>query len=89
MSWQQSREIVDPEFLVRTALNKLFQTLGFICARHCGQGGHAQLGETLGRLVQEELRCSSGSSGQQHISEGDEDISLWTKGKKKTGKGAR
>jgi hypothetical protein len=28
------REIVDPEFLVRTALN-------IFCARHCGQGGHA------------------------------------------------
>jgi hypothetical protein len=40
-------------------------------------------------FVQEELRCSSGSSGQQRISEGDEDPALWTKGKKKVGKGAR
>jgi hypothetical protein len=40
-------------------------------------------------FVQEDLRCNSGSSGQQRISEGDDDLSLWTKGKKKTGKGAR
>jgi hypothetical protein len=40
-------------------------------------------------FVQEELRCSSGSSGQQQISEGDEDLALWTKGKKKVSKGAR
>jgi hypothetical protein len=33
------------------------------------------------------MRC--GSSGQQRISEGDEDLSLWSKGKKKVGKGAR
>jgi hypothetical protein len=39
-------------------------------------------------FVQEELKCSSGSSGQQRISEGDEDLALWTKGKK-VGKGVR
>jgi hypothetical protein len=40
-------------------------------------------------FVQEELRCSFGSSGHQRISKGDEDLALWTKGKKKVGKGAR
>jgi hypothetical protein len=40
-------------------------------------------------FVQEELRCSSGSSGQQHMPEGDEDLTLWSKGKKKIGEGAR
>ena len=40
-------------------------------------------------FVQEELRCISGSSGQQQISKGDEDLALWSKGKKKVGKGAR
>jgi hypothetical protein len=39
-------------------------------------------------FVQEETRCSSESSGQQWISQGDEDFSIWTKGKKKVGKGA-
>jgi hypothetical protein len=40
-------------------------------------------------FVYEELRCNSGSSGQQRIAEGDEGLALWTKGKKKVGKGAR
>jgi hypothetical protein len=40
-------------------------------------------------FVQEELRCSSGSSGQQRISECDEDLALWSKGIKKVNKGAR
>jgi hypothetical protein len=35
------------------------------------------------------LRCSSGSSGQERIFEGDEDLALWSKGKKKVGKGAQ
>jgi hypothetical protein len=40
-------------------------------------------------FVQEETRLTSESSGQQLISQGDEDLGLWTKGKKKVGKGAR
>ena len=40
-------------------------------------------------FVQEDLRCISGSSGQQRIFEGDEDLALWSKGKKKVDKGAR
>jgi hypothetical protein len=38
-------------------------------------------------FVHEELRCNSGSSVQQRISEGDEDLALWTKGNMKTDKG--
>jgi hypothetical protein len=40
-------------------------------------------------FVQEEMRCIWESSGQQRISQGDEDLALWTKGKNKTDKGAR
>jgi hypothetical protein len=40
-------------------------------------------------FVQEETRLTSESSGQQRITQGDEDISLWTKGKKKTDRGAK
>jgi hypothetical protein len=40
-------------------------------------------------FIQEEMRCILESSGKQQISQGDEDISLWTKGKKKVDKGAR
>jgi hypothetical protein len=35
------------------------------------------------------MRLTSESSGQQQITQGDEDLALWTKGKKKTGRGAR
>jgi hypothetical protein len=37
----------------------------------------------------EELRCIFGSSGQQCIAAGDEDLALWSKSKKKVDKGAR
>jgi hypothetical protein len=40
-------------------------------------------------FVQEELRSSSGYSRQQCITEDDEDLALWSKDKKKVGKGAR
>jgi hypothetical protein len=40
-------------------------------------------------FVQEETRLTLESSGQQRITQGDEDLALWTKGKKKTDKGAR
>ena len=37
----------------------------------------------------EELRLSSGSTSQQHVGEGEEDLALYAKGKKKIGQGAR
>jgi hypothetical protein len=40
-------------------------------------------------FVQEETRLTSKSSEQQQITQGDEDLALWTKGKKKTNRGAR
>jgi hypothetical protein len=40
-------------------------------------------------FVQEETRLTSESSGQQRITQCDEDLALWTKGKKKTDRGAR
>jgi hypothetical protein len=40
-------------------------------------------------FVQKETRLTSKSSGQQWITQGDEDLALWTKSKKKTDKGAR
>jgi hypothetical protein len=35
------------------------------------------------------MRLTSESSGQQRITQGDEDLALWTKGKKNMGRGAR
>jgi hypothetical protein len=40
-------------------------------------------------FVQEQLRCGSGSSGKHRIAEGDEDLVLWSKGKKKVDKGTK
>jgi hypothetical protein len=34
-------------------------------------------------FIQEEMRLTSESSGQKWITQGDEDLSLWTKRKKK------
>jgi hypothetical protein len=40
-------------------------------------------------FVQEETRLTLESSGQQRIIQGDEDLALWTKSKKKTDRGVR
>jgi hypothetical protein len=82
------REIVDPDFMVRTALNSFSKPWGSFV-----QGIVArEVMPTWERLFDDfvqELRCISRSSGQQHTPEGDEDLALWSKGKKKTGEGAR
>ena len=40
-------------------------------------------------FIQEETRLTSENYGQQQTLQGDEDLALWTKGKKKTDKGGR
>jgi hypothetical protein len=82
-------EIVDTGFMVRTTLNNFTKPCGpFI------RGIVAlEVMPTWERLwddfVQEETRLTSKSSGQQRITQGGEDLALWTKGKKKIDKGAR
>jgi hypothetical protein len=83
------KEIVDPDFLVRTTLNNFSKPWGSFVRGIIAREVMPTWERLWDDFVQEELRCSSGSSGQQCISEGDEDLALWTKGKKKTDIGAR
>jgi hypothetical protein len=82
-------EIVDLDFLVRTSLNDFTKPWGSFVRGIVAQEVMPTWERLWDDFVQEELRCSSGSLGQQRTSEGDEDLSLWTKGKKKTDIGAR
>jgi hypothetical protein len=82
-------EIVDPNFLVMTALNGFSKPWGSIVRGIVAREVMPSWERLWDDFVQEELRCSSESSGQQCITEGDEDLALWSKGKKKVGKGAR
>jgi hypothetical protein len=80
---------VDPDSMVRTTLSNFTKPWGpfvrGIVAR--------EIMPTWDRLwddfVQEETRLISEASGQQQTVQGDEDLALWTKGKKKTGRGGR
>ena len=82
-------EIVDLHFMVRTTLNSFSKPWGSFVQGIVAREVMPTQERLWDDFVQEELRCSSGSSGQQRISEGDEDLALWSKGKKKVGKGAR
>jgi hypothetical protein len=82
-------EIVDPDVCMRTALNGFSKHLGSFVRGIVEREAMPSWERLWDDFVQEELRCSYGSSGQQRIVEGDEDLSLWSKGKKKVGKGAR
>jgi hypothetical protein len=79
-------EVVDPNSMARTTLNNFTKPWGpFVCdivAR--------EVMPTWERIwddfVQEETRLVAEASGQQQqSSQGDEDLALWKKGKKKTG----
>jgi hypothetical protein len=82
-------EVVDLDSMVRTTLNNFTKPWGpfvlGIVAR--------EIMPTWERLwddfVQEETRLISEASGQQQTLQGDEDLALWTKGKKKTDRGGR
>jgi hypothetical protein len=73
-------------FIIEEAHNSLFVCKEFSVGQRRRKGALIQWIELQGR---KEMRRSSGSSRQQRISESDEDLALWTKGKKKVGKGAR
>jgi len=82
-------EIVDPMVLVRTSLNgfsKPWETfLRGIVAREAMPSWERLWDD----FMQEELRFISGSTSQRPVGEGDEDLALYAKGKKKIGQGAR
>ena len=85
------REVVNPNSLVRTAMNSFTKPWGpFICSIVA-----REVMPTWERMwndfVQEETRLVAEASGQQQQQQQTvlsvEDLSLWTKGRKKTGRG--
>jgi hypothetical protein len=82
-------EIVDPSFMVRTALNNFTKPWGPFVQGNVAREIMPTWERLWDDLVQEETRLTSESSGQQWITKSDEDLALWTKGKKKIDRGAR
>jgi hypothetical protein len=82
-------EIVDPMVLVRTALNEFSKPWETFVRGIMAREAMLSWERLWDDFVQEELRFISRSSGQQHVVEGEEDLALYTKGKKKTSQGAR
>ena len=80
-------ELVDPNSMVRTALNNFTKPWGPFVHGIVAM----EIMPTWERLwddfVQEETRLISEASGQQQRLQRDEDLALWTKGKKKTDRG--
>jgi hypothetical protein len=83
------REIVNPDFLVRTTLNNFSKPRDSFVRGIVAWEVMPTWKRLWDDFIQEELRCNSGSSGQQHTPGGDEDLALWLKGKKKIVEGAR
>jgi hypothetical protein len=84
-------EVIEPNSLVRQALHSFTKPWGpfiqGIVARE-----HLPTWERMwDDFAQEEIRLASESSGQrqQQSGQGGEDLALWTKGKKKAGRGGR
>jgi hypothetical protein len=82
-------EIVDPGFMVRTALNSFSKPWGPLVRGIVAREVMPTWERLWDNFVQEETRLTSESLGQQRITKGDEDLALWTKGKKKTDRGAK
>jgi hypothetical protein len=80
---------VDPNFMVRTTLNSFSEPWGSFVQGIVSQEVMPTWERLWDDFVQKELRCSYGSSGQHRISEGDEDLVIWSKEKKKVGKGTK
>jgi hypothetical protein len=82
-------EIMDPGFMVRTALNIFTKPWGPFVRGIVAREVMPTWERLWDDFVQEEMRLTSESSGQQRVTQGDENLSLWTKGKKKNDRGAR
>jgi hypothetical protein len=85
-------EVVDPNSLVRQAMNSFTKPWGpFVCGIVA-----REVMPTWERMwddfVQQEIRLVVEASGQRHqqqSGQGDEDLALWAKGKKKVNRGGR
>jgi hypothetical protein len=80
---------VDPDFMVRTNLNKFIKPWGSFVQGIVSREVMPTWERLWDDFVQEEMRCISEYLGQHQIPHGDEDLALWTKRKKKTDIGAR
>jgi hypothetical protein len=83
---------VDPNSMVRTALNSFTKPWGPFIRGIFAREVMPTWERMWDDFVQEETRLVAEASGQQQQQQsvsGDEDLALWTKGKKKTGHGGR
>jgi hypothetical protein len=76
---------VDPDSMVRTTLNNFTKPWGPFVHGIVSREVMPTWERMWDDFVQEETRLVAEASGQQQTVQGDEDLSLWTKGKKKTG----
>jgi hypothetical protein len=74
---------VDLDILVSTVLNNFSKPWGSFVRGIVAREVMPNWERLCDDFVQEELICNSGSSGQQRISEGDEDLALWTSARRR------
>jgi hypothetical protein len=86
-------EVVEPNSLVRQALNSFTKPWGPFVRGIVAREVMPTWERIWDDFIQEEIRFASEASGQrqqqQHIGQGEEDLSLWSKGKKKVDRGGR
>jgi hypothetical protein len=82
-------EVVNPNSLVRQAMNSFTKLWGPFVRGIVAREVMPTWERMWDDFVQEEIRLAAEASGQQQTVSGDEELALWTKGKKKTGRGGR
>jgi hypothetical protein len=84
-------EVVNPNSMVRTALKSFTKPWGPFVRDIVSKEAMPTWERMWDDFVQEETRLVAKASGQQQqqSGQGDEDLALSTKGKKKTGRGGR
>jgi hypothetical protein len=81
---------VNPNSMVRTTLNSFTKPWGPFVRDIVAREVMPTWERMWDDFVQDETRLITEASGQQQQSgQGDEDLALWTKGKKKTDRGGR
>jgi hypothetical protein len=83
------REVVNPNSLVRQAMNSFTKLWGPFVRGIVAKEVMPTWERMWDDFVQEEIRLAAEASGQQQTVSGDENLALWTKGKKKTNCGGR
>jgi hypothetical protein len=81
------REVVDPNSLVRQAMNSFTKPWGPFVRGIVAREAMPTWERMWDDFVQEEIRLVAEASRQRQSGQGDEDLALWTKGKKKVGRG--